>query len=108
MGSFHSSAHGTWTFDESSNVSVRPECTMIPWLPHAYGKTRPIVTSIGQGKYAGCLEYTPGDEQDRRYGILHGYPFTIEEVPEGISVKGFQPPANDPEGRDPPAVFHRL
>lgn len=83
----------------------------MPWLPHLYGNVRLLVTSQGEGRFDGCLEWTPGEEQDPSWGKRHGFPFTVEVVEEAggdeLRLRGMDW-LSSVSTNAPPLVFHRV
>jgi hypothetical protein len=78
-----------------------------PWLDHLYGTSRPVVVYVGEGRYKGSLEWTPGENQDKRWEKLYGFSFDLEKTATGIAVSGLD--AFSPgDYNAPPAVFDRL
>jgi len=107
-GTFASPCFGSWTFTSESNLDLLPERTFIPWLPHLYGAVRPVVTSVGCGKFEGAFEFTPGEGQDDRFGVLYGYPFTVQVEDDEIHISGLSALGPEAKATDPPGVFCRV
>lgn len=111
IGTFLSPAFGTMTFDASSNLPIRPACniTSIPWFPWLYGSIRPVVTSVGDGKFEACLEWKPDPDQDQSWGeVVYGWPFLVELKDGEIMVYGFGISFPGMRFNVPPAVFTRV
>lgn len=114
IGNFYSPTFGSLTFTDDCTVDTRPFGNMMnmPWLPHLYGDVRPLITSMGGGRFEGCLEWTAGAEQEQCWGRQYGYPFRLEVVSvdseeEEIRVWGMAWLESGSE-EGPPAVYRRV
>lgn len=84
VGSYIGAGFGKLVFTASSNVTIRPQCDNLPWIPWLHGDTKLIVTYLGDGRYAGCLEYRQWKrDSEERSSVRYGYPFKLERRDDG-------------------------
>lgn len=112
LGTFSSPSFGTLVFDESSNIPKRPACNLFdsPWMAHLYGKVKCLITSVGEGKFQGCIEWKSALDQDQSGGeVVYGWPFVIQAKGEDeIEVFGMGIGLPRTMFAVPPAVFTRV
>ncbi|WVQ94988.1 hypothetical protein IAU59_002080 [Kwoniella sp. CBS 9459] len=110
IGTFKCAGFDTWQFDESNNVSVRPELTTLPGFEKLYGSVKVLVTAVhgdqlketGEGWYAGCLQLTfDGGVQNGR--VMHGAPFKAQLCEGGNDLLVFW--LDGGQSVSPPLVF---
>lgn len=108
------SLFGTWTspglltmiLGPSNMMPTRPECVQLPWLPWLYGSTRPVLTCVEQGKFAGCQEWVSSQDGVVRYGD----PFKAELADGGLELRIYGWSVQSPEvpERDCPIILRKL
>ncbi|KAK6909223.1 hypothetical protein I203_103240 [Kwoniella mangroviensis CBS 8507] len=93
--------------DETNFKEVRPSCVTWPFRPQLYGKLRPIVCHMGNGRYEGCFELAKAVDGRNSFGL----PFHLQ-VEEGendpLKVFGLPGAGCGVDGEECPAIFVRV
>lgn len=84
FGTYLGPGLGEWVLTAATFRSVRPECVNSPYLPWLYGQCLPLLTPLGDGRYAGCMRWTSDLTGEEHYGC----PFECVQRNGGLEITG--------------------